>query len=143
MLAFAAGFIAVPVFHQGMLTILGAIGLTGAGVFSMEATWPFGLPRIWSLAFWGGVWGLVLLAAHPYLPRGTNYWPSVAVFGALGPTLVAWLVVGPLKGQGPAEDLSLAVVITGLLVNAAWGLGTAALLAAFRQPEGSLKPKYR
>jgi hypothetical protein len=38
--AFAAGFIAVLVFHQGMLSLLNGIGFTSVPVFPTQATYP-------------------------------------------------------------------------------------------------------
>src|SRR5919199_900381 len=70
-LAFIAGFLAVVIFHQGMLALL---------------------------------------------------------FGAIAPTLVAWFLVAPLKNQPIAGGFQPAAMLTGLLVNGAWGIGTALLL---------------
>ena len=60
--AFIAGFVAVLIFHQGMLSILNAFGFTSRAPFPVQPTHPLGIPQIWSLAFWGGVWGLVFAA---------------------------------------------------------------------------------
>jgi hypothetical protein len=60
--------------------------------------------------------------------EGAAYWLGSIIFGALGPTLVAWLVVAPLKGQ--SLSLSWTRMVTGLLVNGAWGFGTALFLRA-------------
>src|SRR5689334_13408847 len=59
---FVAGAIAVLVFHQGTLAMLHGLGLTDRAAFPMKSTAPFGVPQIWSLAFWGGVWGLATAA---------------------------------------------------------------------------------
>ena len=56
---FAAGFISVLVFQMGALAILNALGFTPATPFTATRTWPLGVPQIWSLASWGGVWGVV------------------------------------------------------------------------------------
>ena len=56
---FVAGALAVLVFHQGALTMLHALGYGGAP-FPVTATQPLEIPAIWSLAFWGALWGLVL-----------------------------------------------------------------------------------
>ena len=53
------------------------------------------------------------------------------IFGALGPTLVAWFLVAALKGQPLGGGWKGSTMITGLLVNGAWGLGTALLLRGF------------
>ena len=141
-LAFVAGFIAVLVFHQGMVEILQAQGVRTVRAFPSSTTWPFGLPRIWSLAFWGGVWGILLLVAqgHRRFPSGNAYWLGALVFGAVFPTLVATLVVAPLRGQGFGGVLDPGGVLTGMAVNGAWGLGTAILLSMFRNSGGRLAP---
>lgn len=138
--AFVAGFIAVLVFHQGMLNLLAAVDITGRSPFPVGSTWPLGLPQIWSSAFWGGVWGLVLIAVHRQFPSGKGYWLAVLAFGALAPTLVNWFVVAPLQGAPIAGGWDASAMLTGVLVNAAWGLGTAALFAAFINPRGGLAP---
>jgi hypothetical protein len=121
---FIAGFLAVLVFHQGMLAILYGIGFTPYAPLPMQPTAPLGIPQLFSLAFWGGVWGLLLGLIEPRLPRGWLYWLIVAIFGAIGPTAVAVLVVFPLKGIAPPSDAPIAGLITGLLINGAWGVGT-------------------
>jgi hypothetical protein len=129
--AFVAGFTAVLVFHQGMLTYLHSIGFTNLAPFPMQPTKPFGIPVIWSLAFWGGVWGLVFAMFERRFPGGASYWLWVIIFGALGPSLVAWFVVAAIKGQPLAAGWNVSRMITGLLVNGAWGLGTALFLRGF------------
>ena len=130
--AFIAGFVAVLVFHQGMLTLLHAVGFTPRAPFPIHPTQPFGIPQIWSLAFWGGVWGLIFAVFfRPPARGGKYYWLGAILFGAIGPTLAAWFLVAPLKGQALAAGWKLAPMITGLLVNGAWGLGTALFLRWF------------
>jgi hypothetical protein len=129
--AFLSGVIAVFVFHQGVLSVLYAVGFTARAPFPMQPTKPFGLPVIWSLAFWGGVWGLIFAAVDRGFPRGVRYWIWTLVFGALAPTLVAWFLVAALKGQPLGGGWKGSAMITGLLVNGAWGLGTALFLRAF------------
>lgn len=121
---FAAGALAVPVFHQIALWILNAVGYVERAPFSFASTKPFGVPSLLSLSFWGGVWG-ILLGLLLARMRGTPYWITAVVFGAIAPTLVAIFLVAPLKGQAAGGDVKMAVA--GLVVNAAWGLGTAAI----------------
>ncbi len=125
--AFVAGFISFLVFHQAMLSILHGIGFTKYAPFPMQPTQPFAMPQVWSLAFWGGVWGFVF-AIFFRTSSGAAYWMGSILFGALGPTLFAWLVVAPLKGQ--SLSLNWKLMVTGFLVNGAWGLGTALFLRA-------------
>ncbi len=67
---FIAGFASVLVFHQGMLALLHAAGVTPSMPFMMQPTQPFGMPQVWSLAFWGGVWGVLFVWVVGHLPQG-------------------------------------------------------------------------
>ena len=126
---FVAGALAVPVFHQLAFWVMNAIGFIDRAPFSFAPTEPFGIPSLLSLSFWGGVWGIVLGLLLTRM-HGARYWIVAAVFGAIAPTLVAGFVVAPLKGQASGGSAKLA--ITGLVVNAAWGLGTAAIYRLLR-----------
>ncbi|MDZ7829707.1 MAG: hypothetical protein U5K33_09560 [Halofilum sp. (in: g-proteobacteria)] len=94
----------------------------------MAATEPLGVPAVISLAFWGGIWGIVLWLLVRR-SRGTRRWLLALAIGAIGPTAVALLVVLPLKGI----SISLAMVPFGLLLNGAWGVGTLLLLVGLRR----------
>ncbi|MBD2056106.1 hypothetical protein H6F88_08760 [Oculatella sp. FACHB-28] len=123
--AFAAGFIAVLVFHQGVLALLYSINFSSRAPYSIDPTQPFGIPQVWSLSFWGGVWGLILAAISPYLPGDRRYWFATFLFGAIVPTLVTFFIVAPLKGQPIATGGNPTAIITALLINGTWGIGTA------------------
>lgn len=127
-LAFVAGALAVLLFHQPLLWLLHAAGVTPATPYRLQATRPFGVPQLWSLAFWGGIWGIVLVAV---LSLSRNRWLAALAIGAIAPSLVAWFVVMPLKGQPLGGGWSASMILTALLVNAAWGLGTVLLFDLF------------
>jgi hypothetical protein len=135
---FVSGALAVLLFHQGAAALLYALELTRRAPYSMAATTPFGVPQLWSIAFWGGVWGVLLAAALVRL-RGGALIAAALVFGAVLPTLVAWFVVAPLKGQPVAAGFVPAAMLIGPIVNGAWGLGTGIGLALFGRSAGSLK----
>jgi hypothetical protein len=120
---FISGAFAVLVFHQGALAMLHSAGMVQASAFSMKAVAPWGLPQVWSLAFWGGVWG-VILALSLRRWDGPSLLVMAIVFGAIFPTLVAWFVVAPLKHQAMAGGFHLATLWIGPLLNGLWGLGT-------------------
>ena len=128
-----AGAISVIVFHQALAALLYVLGLTERLPYSMQPTHPLGVPQLWSIVFWGAAWGAVLAATLRRL-HGAALILAATLFGAILPSLVAWTLVAALKGQplfaGGAPD-GLAF---GLLVNAAWGLGTGIGLALFAQP---------
>jgi|SRR5438874_5479584 len=123
LVGFLAGAAAVLLFHQSALALLHSLQFARSAPFSFTPTKPLGVPLLWSLAFWGGVWGVVLAAALARLD-GARLIVAAAVFGAIAPTLVAWFVVAPLKGQPVAAGWAPAAMLVGPIVNAAWGLGT-------------------
>jgi hypothetical protein len=123
MVGFVTGFIAVLIFHQGAAALLYALQWVARPPYSMQAMPPFGVPQVLSLAFWGGVWG-VLLAATLARLDGAKLVIAATIFGAVLPTLIAWFAVAPLKGQPMAAGFALPGLMIGPIVNAAWGLGT-------------------
>lgn len=136
--AFIAGFLSVLVFHQALLAVLAASGFVSATAYSTAATAPFGLPQVLSTAFWGGLWGLAYLWAQSRFPRGAWYWVAALAFGAIAPSLVAWFVVAPLKGAPLLAGGDVHRIVTALLVNGAWGIGTGLLLRL-----AGLRPGHR
>lgn len=125
--AFVAGFLATLVFHQGLLGLLHAAGISPAGPWNMAPVPPLGVPAVLSLAFFGGLWGIVLWLLIRARGGGAH-WALAFALGALLPSLVAWFVVFPLKGIA----LSGALVVGALLLNGAWGLGVAVFMRLFR-----------
>jgi hypothetical protein len=125
---FAAGALAVPLGHQVVLLAMHAAGMIPMAPYSFAATKPFGVPALISLSFWGGVWGVILGALLTRM-RGAAYWITAIIVGAIAPTLVAGLVVAPLKGS--KMPITATVIAAGLIINAVWGLVTAALARLF------------
>ena len=125
--AFFAGFLSTLVFHQGALYLLNLLTGAGRAVWSMQAVPPLGIPAVISLAFWGGLWG-ILLAWMLRSQRGIGYWLMAIVLGALLPSLVALLVVFPLKGMAFAAGGDVRIWIAAFILNGAWGLGVALFL---------------
>lgn len=129
---FFAGFIATIIFHQLALTLLWAAGITAMRPFPMTATQPLGIPALISLAFWGGIWGIVFALLDASFPRAWGYWVTAFLFGAVLPSLVALLVVLPLKGRPMGGGWHLPLLVTAFVINGFWGLGTGIFLRAFR-----------
>lgn len=130
LLAFLAAFLATLVFHQGLLGLLHMAGASPRAPFSTTPTGPLHVPQWLSLAFWGGVWGIPLLLAIGRL-NGASYWLAAIVFGALLPSIIALFLVMPLKGMPVAGGWDRKLIIGALLLNGAWGLGTALFLRLF------------
>ena len=124
---FIAGFFAVLVFHQLTLAVLWIVGLAPFGPFSMTATQPFGIPAVFSLAFWGGIWGILFALIEGGFPR-RGYWWWAFLFGAILPSLVALMVVLPLKGIPMGGGWHMSLLLTAFLINGAWGIGTGLIL---------------
>ncbi len=125
--AFIAGFLSTLLFHQ---TVLGLLHLGNPAVpapFNLTATAPLGVPAVISLAFWGGVWGIVLWLLIRN-SEGASHWVKAAVIGAIGPSAVALFVVMPLKGMGMAAGWDPKIIVGALMLNAAWGIGVAMLM---------------
>jgi hypothetical protein len=125
--AFIAGFVSTLAFHQGVLWLLSAGGFSPRTPWDMTPVPPFNAPAVISLAFWGGVWGIVLWALIGAAGGGA-YWIKALVIGALGPSLVAWFVVMPIKGMGLAGGWDPKIIVGALLLNGAWGFGVALLM---------------
>jgi len=130
LVGFLSGAVSVLAFHQVVAALLHTVGMTPRAPYSMQPTNPLGIPQLWSIVFWGGVWGLVLAAALRRYTGGALVIAST-IFGAVLPSLVAWTVVAALKGQPLFAGGAPKGLMVGLLVNAAWGLGTGAGLALF------------
>ena len=125
--AFAAGFVSTLVFHQGVLALFWTLGMSPRAPYPIQAVPPFGVPQIVSLAFWGGVWGIAI--AH--FLRGTAgaaYWGRAILIGAVALTAVALAIVFPLKEMPFMAGWDPKIIVFGLILNGAWGLGLALFL---------------
>lgn len=127
---FVSGILATITFHQFTLWLLWRASLAPFGPYSFTPTLPWGVPAVISLAFWGGVWGVILCSLlSKASPNG--HWVKSFGFGALFPTLVALFIVLPLK-EGPiGGGWHLPLLMTAFLINGAWGIGTAAYYKTF------------
>lgn len=130
LLGFIAGFLAVFLFHQIAVILLSAAGIAPASVsgFNMQPVPPFGVPAVFSAAFWGGLWGIVFALVQTRFPHGGGYWGAALAFGAVLPTLVALLIVAPLKGGPIGAGWQPQIWLFAAIVNGAWGLGTGVFL---------------
>lgn len=125
--AFVAGFVATLVFHQGVFAMMHAAGITPKAAFDMTATGPLRIPAVISLAFWGGLWGIVLWLAIMNAV-GANYWLLALALGAVAPSIIALCVVFPLKGLPMAGGGDPKIIVGALILNGAWGIGVALIM---------------
>jgi hypothetical protein len=130
---FVSGAVSVLLFHQGLAALLHTLEWIPRAPYSMTPTKPWGVPQLWSIVFWGGIWGVLLAASFARLER-LPLVLAATVFGALLPTLLAWFFVAPLKGQPVAAGGIPMAMLAGVLLNGAWGLGTGIGLALFGHP---------
>jgi hypothetical protein len=122
--AFLMGYASTLIFHQGLIAILHEIGFIPRIPYSLAPTAPFQIPQVISLAFWGGVWGIPLWLVIRRM-KHLKYWLTALIFGALLPSMVAWFVVFPLKGQPLAGGWKPVNLMMALLLNGTWGIGVA------------------
>lgn len=125
---FAAGFLATLTFHQIALWLLWEMHIAPFAPYNMSATQPWGIPAVFSLALWGGVWGVLFAYVQSRFPRSTRYWVSAFFFGAIFPSLVVLLVVLPMKGLPLGGGWHWPLLVTAFLINGVWGIGTGILL---------------
>ena len=130
---FIAGFLATLIFHQVAVALLWQMGIAPGPPFQTAPRPPFGIPLVLSLAFWGGVWGILFATIDRYFPRHLGYWLTALIWGAILPSLVALLVVVPLKGGAVGAGWNPSIWLYALIVNGAWGLGTGLVLKGLRR----------
>jgi hypothetical protein len=135
--AFLAGFFSTLIFHQGALAILHAAGATPRAPYSMNSTPPLGVPAVFSLAFWGGLWGIILWLVIARFQGAASYWLLAIIVGAIAPSLVALFVVLPLKGQPPGGGGKASLIVGALILNGMWGLGVAIFMRLLGSRQGS------
>ncbi len=133
LLGFAAGFISVLVFHQGVIALMHAAGMLPGQPFPMRPVPPLGVPQIYSLAFWGGAWGMVIGAIHRARPDWNVVLIGVLV-GAVGCVLVGYTLVAGLRGQPMMGGWDPGRWWRSIAINGAFGLGTGLLLLPFGRP---------
>jgi hypothetical protein len=136
LVGFVAGVLAVAVFHQLAVFVLGLVGLGEGAVYSFRPTPPFGVPRVMSQMFWGGVWGVVFSLVVDRLPAR---WPIVVagfVFGLAGPVLFGWTVVAALRGAPLFGGFNPIRMLSSVLINGTFGIGVALVFAWLRRKAG-------
>lgn len=139
-LGFLAGALAIVVFHQLTIFVLTQVGLIQGEIYSMRPVAPWGVPRIFNQMFWGGLWGAVFAAVADRFPR---QWPLILtglVFGLLGPTLVAWFVVPPIKGLPIAVGWAPSRMLVSALIQVAFGIGAVFFFYYLRSWIAGIKP---
>jgi hypothetical protein len=124
-LGFLAGFLSHLIFQGAFGSILYAANLLPALPWSLTPVPPLGVPRSLNLGFWAGLWGSVYALLERRFTAPFGWLAGGLVFGLLGPLLVFWIVVLPLKGAGFGGGFHLAMVPIHVGFHAAFGIGVA------------------
>ncbi|WP_207539687.1 hypothetical protein [Sabulicella rubraurantiaca] len=127
LLGFVAAVIAVLIFHQGTSALLNASGVPTVAPYGMNPVPPLGVPMLINRCFWGGLYGLALGLALPWLPRAP-LWLLGLGFGLLS-VLVGWFVVAPLKGLPVGGGFIPVRMLTTIVINSVWGMGIGLVLS--------------
>jgi hypothetical protein len=123
-IGFFAGFVSTLTFHQMALWLLWESGFAPFRPYVFTGVPPFNMPAVISLAFWGGAWGILFALIQDKFPSNA-YWPITFGFGAILPSLVALMIVLPLKGKPMGGGWHWPLLVTAFLINGIWGIGTA------------------
>ena len=124
-LGFVAGALSVLTFHQGMVGLLNATHVIASAPYQMSPVPPFGVPRVFDLAFWGGAWGVLFGLLARYVPASD--WLKGLGLGLLA-NLTAWFVIAPLRGHPMIYGWAAQPIMIALLINCFWGLGVGLIL---------------
>lgn len=120
---FLAGALSVLVFHQLGFWLSSKLLSTSFTLYNMRPVPPWGVPTIVSLAFWGGLWGILAAFLVPRLPGALGGVLGWILFAAIIVTLVNWFVVLPIKGAPMGGGFRLPGVVVVPIVYGIWGFG--------------------
>lgn len=132
-IGFIAGALAVLIFHQVAIWLLTSFGAIQGTPYSLRPIAPFGVPQVINSVFWGGLWGCVFALLADRFPRSWPLWLAGILFGLLGPMLVNWFVVAPIKGQPAAQGFNPARMWPSAIIGGLFGLGTAVFYDLLRR----------
>ncbi len=130
-LGFLAGALGVLIFHQAFIEILHLAGVIPKPAWPMQPTEPLHVPQVVSLAFWGGLWGILLIQIMERLRGAHRLWVAF-LFGGIFPPLIGMLVVAPLKGNS-VDWTDGRRLLLSFAINGVWGLGAALCYRALRR----------
>ena len=121
----AAAVLSTLLFHQGMWALLHQAGLMPPP-FPTDLVPPFGLPRIYNLCLWSGVWGIPFGLLQPWFPRGWAPGERGLATGVAA-ALTGLFLLPMLHGQPVAGDWAPLAFVRAFLINGSRGLGLGVL----------------
>ena len=130
LLGFAVGMIAAICVQLPLVWFLHLLHLTARTGFSLQITPPLGVEEMWSRVFWGGAFGLVLAGWGVSYPLGRAWFVSSVSMVILVRLFVDW-VIAPMWTSGHLwAGWGVDALVMPIVINVAWALATALLLAA-------------
>ena len=142
-IGFSAGFFSALIFKQMILWVFWQLGLAPLSPYIFTATPPLDIHAALAPAIWGGAWGALLALAQCHFSRHEYwYWTMAFGFGAILPSMVAFLITIPLEVKFYGGSWHWSMLVSTILSNGVWGFGTAgmlnlAMVKEFRPSPGS------
>jgi hypothetical protein len=127
-LGFVAAAASVLTFHQAMWAALHVLAIPGLGMpppYPIRPIPPLGVPQIFNLCFWGGLYGVVFGLALPRLR--TPLWLCGLALGIIA-GLVGLFVVPAIKGLPVGGGWRPQTWLLVFLINGFWGIGVGLIL---------------
>ena len=138
---FVAGAIAVLVFQQAFIWLLSQFLPLPFKPWNMAIN-GYGVPSVLALAFWGGVWGMLLCALVAPMLRLPALLTG-AVIGGVVPSVWGWTVLAAMKSQPMFAGGKPNLIVMVLLINAVWGIATVALYRTMGRGDAKARRRRR
>ncbi|HZT76604.1 MAG TPA: hypothetical protein VFA27_08090 [Vicinamibacterales bacterium] len=131
LLGFFVGMIATLCVELPLVWFLHLLHLTPRTGFSLQPVAPMGVEAMWSRVFWGGAFGLALAGWGVFYPIGVRWLISSAGTILAARLFVDWIIAPMWSATSHVwGGWSVDAVVMPLVMNVAWVLATALLLAA-------------
>jgi hypothetical protein len=128
LLGFVAAAVSVLTFHQAMWALLHFLAIPGMGMpppYPMQPVRPWGVPRLFDLCFWGGLYGVVFGLVLPRL-KGPLWLCGLGLGIIAG--LVGIFIVPAIKGLPVGAGWAPRTWLLIFLINGFWGIGVGIIL---------------
>ena len=129
-----AGAVSALTFHAFAWWVFYLLGMQQLAPYPMIPN-AFGVPLILSLAFWAGVWGIVMVLIAPRITQ--PFW-VVCVIVSLAASVVQAFALPPLRGG--SINWNLVGILRAFVVNGVWGIGVAIIAPLVSNALGRRSP---